>query len=554
MTKTLPGYQARNRLEQPLFITPFPSGMETANSHSSATKWEDSGTENIFILENQNFHRNDLIGRPKRKAFSSPTTKHRRSKRELDTTSKSTVDLIDCAHNTFTIKYEDEDEYEVSNNFTITYHDRKYYYNDYRLTDNGIQLCNSVNYRIQQRWRELVAREKNNTAFQNCNLSVDGFFRNNYTLFKNFTVFFKPTQQSFTRQDYGVHLGYFRICSAKLSLSCYDNLESVQYSEKYTVFKNFSLSYQMKHYDYREYRLQDYAFELCFSNDSRVQDVWKTRNSWDKAYKNYSCSDTWYTIKRFAYVVGKQFDVFFAGSAQSFKKHEYMVDHGVLVICGERLNPETPDLTKEDMLLCYDSLITIKFGLEYKVWNNFSIFHENKVYDYTEYRVVNDSINICNSTDNFVQESWKLRNKWVKANLHYYYYHCYSAELMDGFFRNNYTLFNNFTVFFQLTQQSFARRDYSVYLGYFMTCSTNLSFSCNDHLVEVNYSDEYEVFKNFSLSYRMKQYDYREYRLQDYAFELCFSNDSRVQDIWKARNSWEKEYKDYSCSDGYMHC
>ena len=97
----------------------------------------------------------------------------------------------------------------------------------------------------------LVPREKKNTAFQNCNLSVDGFFRNNYTLFKNFTVFFKPTQQSFTRQDYGVYLRYFWICSAKLSLSCNDHLVKVKYSEEYKVFKDFSFSSCKNHYNYR---------------------------------------------------------------------------------------------------------------------------------------------------------------------------------------------------------------------------------------------------------------------------------------------------------------
>ena len=56
-----------------------------------------------------------------------------------------------------------------------------------------------------------------------------------------------------------------------------------------------------------------------------------------------------------------------------------------LQICGERLKPDTTDLTKRDMLLCSDSLIKIKFDDEYKVWNNFSVLYKNQMYNFTEY-------------------------------------------------------------------------------------------------------------------------------------------------------------------------
>ena len=445
------------------------------------------------------------------------------------------MDQFECANDTFTIKY--EDEYKVWNNFSIMHLDQVYHYYEYRVTDDGLQLCDSVEHVIQQRWRKLRKKEKKELAFKQCNVSVDGFFRNNYTLFKNLTVFFKPTQQSFTSQDYGVSFGYFWICSAKLNLSCNDHLVRVKYSEEYKVFKNFSLSYQMKHHEYREYRLDDDAFELCASNDSGVQAIWKTRNSWDKGYKDYLCSDTWlYTLETFVYVVGKQFNIFFAGSAQSFGKYEYMVHHGELQICSERLKPDTTDLTKGDMLLCSDSLIKIKFYDEYKVWNNFSVLYKNQMYDFTEYRVVNDSIHICNSADNFVQDSWRVRNKIVKLNLGSK--HC--NVWVDGFFRNNYTLFKNFTVFFRPTQQIFTSQDYGVIFKHFAICSAKLSLSCNHHLVKVKYSEKYKVFKNFALSYRKKRYNYREYRLGHDGIELCASKDPRVQAIWKTRNTWEK--------------
>ena len=45
--------------------------------------------------------------------------------------------------------------------------------------------------------------------------------------------------------------------------------------------------------------------------------------------------------------------------------------------------------------MCTDSsIINIKYDDEYKVQTDFSIFYKNMVYDYTEYRVLNDRIKI----------------------------------------------------------------------------------------------------------------------------------------------------------------
>ena len=108
------------------------------------------------------------------------------------------------------------------------------------------------------------------TVFTHCNVSVDGFYFENYTLFKNFTVFFHPTEQNFTRRDYGVIFGHFAICSAKLSLSCNDDLVKVKYGDQYNVLQNFSLFYNKKMYDYREYHFGNEGLEMCASNDSRI--------------------------------------------------------------------------------------------------------------------------------------------------------------------------------------------------------------------------------------------------------------------------------------------
>ena len=189
------------------------------------------------------------------------------------------------------------------------------------------------------------------------------------------------------------------------------------------------------------------------------------------------------------------------------------------------------------MLLCNDSLIKIKFDDEYKVWNNFSILYKNKVYDYTEYRVVNDIINLCNSSDDCVRDSWKLRIEWMKRHLPFE--HC--SVSVDGFFRNNYTLLKNFSVFFKPSQQSFTWKEHGVVSGYFRICSAKLSLSCIDHLVRVKYGRQYKVFKKFLLSYHQKHYAYHQYRFGQDTFEMCASNDPRVQAIWKKENSWNKE-------------
>ncbi|CAB4040138.1 Hypothetical predicted protein, partial [Paramuricea clavata] len=76
------------------------------------------------------------------------------------------------------------------------------------------------------------------------------------------------------------------------------------------------------------------------------------------------------------------------------------------------------EYTQEDLSMCNESIINIKYDDEYKVWIDFSILYKNTVYDYTEYRVLNDSIKICNSTDNNVRNIWKDRNKWIKATIH----------------------------------------------------------------------------------------------------------------------------------------
>jgi hypothetical protein len=133
-------------------------------------------------------------------------------------------------------------------------------------------------------------------------------------------------------------MGYFAICSRNLRLSCNNDLVKVKYGEQYNVFKNFSLVYNNKMYDYREYRLNYDSLEMCASNDSRVRAIWRTRNSWQKSlpascYHSYKLNARYYTVT-------KQFAVYSAENGQYFKRNDYAVIDGKPHVCGkENLRP-----------------------------------------------------------------------------------------------------------------------------------------------------------------------------------------------------------------------
>jgi hypothetical protein len=100
--------------------------------------------------------------------------------------------------------------------------------------------------------------------------------------------------------------------------------------------------------------------------------------------------------------VNKQFTVYLAPKSQYFTRNDYGVKDGSPYTCEEKFKPSSTEYTQEDLLMCNDSIINIKYDDEYKVRTDFSILYKNKVYNYTEYRVLNDGIKICDSTDNYV--------------------------------------------------------------------------------------------------------------------------------------------------------
>ena len=485
----------------------------------------------------------------KREKFASLTTRHLRSRREIVAAaiSENNDSSTECANLTFIIKY--EDEYKVWNNFLMMYKGRTYHYNEYRVMDDGLQVCNTSNPLIQQKWRNFIAREKRMTASKQCNVSVDGFYFENYTLYANFTVFFKPTNQTFARQDYGVIFGFFAICSAKLGLSCNDELANVKYNQKYNVFNNFSLYYNNKIYDYREYRFRHDSLEICASNHSGVQAIWNTQNSWAKRW--YKCNGTVYELYAM-HTVNKQFAVYYAVTGQYFTRNNYGMRDGKLITCKEKLRPYSTDHTQEDLLMCNRSIINIEYDDEYKVWNNFSILYKNKVYDNTEYRVLNDGIKICNSTDNYMRNNWKMRNGWVKERMHFK--SCNEPTRTRWLYRPYYTVSKQFNVHYAATNQYFTRNDYGVSHMYgepyvceeklrpFLTEYTQEDLlMCNDSIVKLRYDDDYKVWNEFSILYRNKVYDYTEYRVLNDSVKICNSTDNYIRNIWKLRNGWVKE-------------
>ena len=447
-----------------------PSKESTTISHSSQTKWQNNDSETISLLENQFIQLQDIRETAKREKFPPLTTQHLRSRREIDAISGSKVGPTECSNSTFTIKY--EDEYKVWNNFSMMYQGHMYYFYKYRVTDDGLQVCYSSDPLIQQRWWNFIVSEKRMMDSQHCNVSMDGFYVKNYTLLKNFTIFFHPTGQSFTRRDYGVIFGHFAICSAKLSLSCNDDLVKVKYGDQYNVFKNFSLFYNNTMYDYREYRFGNEGLEMCGSNDSRVQALWRTRNSWEKFKDRYKCYNSYYYLNVLYYIVTNQFIVYSAYNSQYFTSNDHAVINAKPYICKKKFRPTTTEYTQDDLLMCNDSIVNIKYDDEYKVWDNFSIIYKNKVYDYTEYRVLNDGIKICNSTDYDVRNIWKVRNTWVKARM--YKKSCNLHTDVGAIPRQLYTVRKDFRVLILPTDQVIAKYDYGVFKGKLIICEEKL--------------------------------------------------------------------------------
>ena len=351
------------------------------------------GEKNELQLKNR---LNYLSGIVKRGSFGSVASQHARNRREVGSISENkTVESV-CANFTFTIKY--KDQYTVWNNFSIMYLHQMYNYDEYRIMEDGLQVCDSVEPLIQERWQNLIAFENKIVGSKQCNVSVDGFSGENYIIYNDFTVFFIPTEQNFTRQDYAVILGSFAICSAKLSLSCNDFLVRLKHDDQYKIWKNFSISHRNRIYDYREYGINDEEIvEICSSPDRRIQNIWRARNSWEKETIIQGC-DRIKAMDPDLYMISRKFVVYYAPTSQQFSRKDYSVIGSKLHICKKLLTPTSLGLTQDDLPICNRSIVDIKYDDQHYDWFwNFSISFKHKVYDYREYRVATEGVKICNS-------------------------------------------------------------------------------------------------------------------------------------------------------------
>jgi hypothetical protein len=227
--------------------------------------------------------------------------------------------------------------------------------------------------------------------------------------------------------------------------------------------------------------------------------------------------------------VNKQFIVYSGGDSHYLTRNKYWVIDGKLTICKENYRPTSTEYTQEDLLMCNDSIINIKYDDEYKVLvrTDFSILYKNKVNNYTEYRVLNDSIKICNSTDYYVRNIWKLRNNWVKATMDEK--SCNKPITYIQFDRWEYTVLKNFRVLILATKKLITKYGYAIYEDKLITCVTE----CANFTFTIKYEDKYRVWNNFSMMYQGRMYSYDEYRITDDGLQVCNSSDRRIKEKWR---------------------
>ena len=324
------------REKQELPLSRFLSQLKT----SSETRWQNDDGNYTSAVENQIVNlirQNIMIQKTQRESFPLVSAQHLRYRRNIKESSENVTKITHCENFTFVIKY--KDAFEVWNNFSIKYKGKIYPYDTYRVKNDGLHVCNSSDDLIQHRWRNVTVHDKQRIPYKHCRASVDSFYHENYTVFKDFNVFFKPTNQNFTREDYGVISGYFSICSAKLALNCNDFLLKVKYGEQYNVFNNFSLIYNNRKYDYREYRIHNNMIEMCASNHSTVLHIWSTRNSLEKSglLRLFRCH---FRVKLFEqlYAVSKLLTVYYSLTNQIITRHDYDVLDGELAVSMKSLN------------------------------------------------------------------------------------------------------------------------------------------------------------------------------------------------------------------------
>ena len=179
--------------ERPKLRLATPRTKFTTFFQSSEMKWynNDNNISSSLKMFPYQFREAGIRGKQ-----TSVKTLHLRDRRQVKANIKDQATILnECENFTFTIKY--DDEYKVWNNFSMLYQNQMFHYYEYRVIDDGLQVCLSVDFLIRQKWIKFVVEEKKMAAIKQCNESVTGFYHTNYTLHKSFSVFLKSSNMFF---------------------------------------------------------------------------------------------------------------------------------------------------------------------------------------------------------------------------------------------------------------------------------------------------------------------------------------------------------------------
>ena len=442
------------------------------------------------------------------------------------------------------IKLTYNDDYKVGRDFSIEYNGKVYKNKKYRVSNDYIEICDSYGYTQEacEIWKSWVFKQK-------CeNLTLKELSLDHAAIGKRFAIYFAPFNRYFTRDEYVVVDTKPYVCKDKLEakfplntsgelLLCKDSVFRMTYDREYQVFNNFSIFYNRREYTYNDYRVEEDEIKICNSSNIDVLNDWNTWNRWLKTSKKCDEGMVKLALKASAYTVTKDLTVYFKSRKEHFKQSNYVFTRSgkLAYICKE---------TGNNLSLCSDSDVTIKYHERFEVWNNFSIFYKGEEYTPKKYRVTSANIKICNSSDVDIYKDAKEEMKKKCGDD--------EAESLDFF----YTVDKNFTVYFAPSNQYFTRDEYVLDSPLLYVCKgkmrkvTTAKIQKDDETlcigskvnIAMNISNISEV-----ITYNGKGYYPFEYKnlANDTIVQICNSSDTDTRNIWKYCNFWEKMQQEY---------
>ena len=442
------------------------------------------------------------------------------------------------------IKLTYNDDYKVGQDFSIEYNGKVYKNNKYKVSNDCIEICDTYYYAQEacEIWKSWVFKQK-------CeNLTLKELSLDHAAISKRFAIYFAPFNRYFTRDEYVVVDTRPYVCKDKLEaklplntsgelLLCRDSVFRMKHDREYHVFNNFSIFYNQREYRYNEYRVEEDEIKICNSSNIDVLNDWNTWNRWFKTSKKCDEGMVKLALKASAYTVTKDLTVYCKSLKEHFKHTNYVFTHAgkLAYICKE---------TSNNLSLCSDYDVTIKYDERYEVWNNFSIFYKGEEYTPKKYRVTSANIKICNSSDVDIYRDAKEEMKKKCGDK--------EAECLDFF----YTVDKNFTVYFAPSNQYFTRDEYALDSSFLCVCKgkmrkiTTAKIQKDDETLCIG--SKINIAMNTSNTSEVITYNDKEYYPYEYKnlangtiVQICNSSDTDTQNIWKYRNFWEKMQQEY---------